>query len=320
MAVEIVIALCGVLSAGTWLTFRLRLLERRAGVSSTLARVRFGVVASVAFGVYVPLTLYVPFAQATTGSAPPWPPPLIVTEPASSVTQTSAILNAWAFMHGARIEGCAFEYGTSTAYGSSGPCAMPPGTAAILLSVGGLAPATTYHYRPVVTAWNGTNYGVDHSFATLAPPPPPQEAPSNQGGVPLNGSPARAVPDAELARTSLVASSDGRVKLAVTCPPNVETCAGTVTLRMLQSAHGGLGRERPPGHPAAVRVLATGRFSVAGGAMKTLTLRLSRKARSPLARKRLLHAEAILAAHDPVGTMHTATVAIAIRAATTKRR
>jgi hypothetical protein len=319
MAVEIVIALCGVLSAGTWLTFRLHSLEGRPRVSRKLGSVRVGVVASVALGACAPLTLYVPFAHATIPPPPPGPPPLIVTEPASSVTQTSAILNAWAFMHGARIEGCSFEYGTSTAYGSSGPCAMPPGTAAILLSVDGLAPATTYHYRPVVTAWNGTNYGVDHSFTTFVPPPP-QEAPSNQGGVPLNGSPTAAAPDAELARTSLLASSDGRVKLAVTCPATAEACVGTITLRMLQSAHGGLGREGPPGHPAAVHVLATGRFSVAGGATETLTLRLSRQARSLLARKRPLHAEAILAAHDPIGTMHTATVAVAIRTATTKRR
>jgi alpha-tubulin suppressor-like RCC1 family protein len=67
-----------------------------------------------------------------------------------------------------------FEYGTSTAYGSSAP--TPEGSAgsgttaqAVTATVGELRPATVYHYRVVATNSDGTAYGQDQEFDTSGP-------------------------------------------------------------------------------------------------------------------------------------------------------
>ena len=48
--------------------------------------------------------------------------PSIETKAASSVTQTSATLNATVNPNGGEVSACTLEYGTSTSYGSSAPC------------------------------------------------------------------------------------------------------------------------------------------------------------------------------------------------------
>jgi YD repeat-containing protein len=55
------------------------------------------------------------------------PPPTVVTGAASSVTQTSATLNATVDRKGDRVSDCHFEYGTTESYGSSVPCESLPG-------------------------------------------------------------------------------------------------------------------------------------------------------------------------------------------------
>ena len=63
-----------------------------------------------------------------------------------------------------------FEYGTTTAYGSSTQeTALPAGAdgVAVSVAVGGLAPATSYHVRLVATNVDGTNAtGEDRTFTT----------------------------------------------------------------------------------------------------------------------------------------------------------
>lgn len=69
-----------------------------------------------------------------------------------------------------------FQWGTSTAYGSTSP--EPPGTdagsekatVAAETALSGLAPNTTYHYRLVATNSFGTTYGADQNFTTSGPP------------------------------------------------------------------------------------------------------------------------------------------------------
>ncbi len=65
-----------------------------------------------------------------------------------------------------------FEYGLTSAYGSSTP--FPEGSAgeglesrAAWTAASGLAPGSTYHYRVVVTNELGTTYGPDQTFTTL---------------------------------------------------------------------------------------------------------------------------------------------------------
>ena len=116
------------------------------------------------------------------------------------------------------------------------------------------------------------------------------------------------VPDATLAgTTSLAVSGSGGVTLKLACPAGEASCHGTVTLRTLgavkASAHG---RKR-------VLTLAAGSFTVAGGRVKAVTLRLSAEARALLARSHVLRAQATLAAHDPAGVTHTTQAVVTLR-------
>ena len=68
--------------------------------------------------------------------------------------------------------GYRFEYGPTSAYGSSTP--FPEGSVgegitarAVWASANGLAPGTTYHYRVVATNELGTVYGPDRTFTAL---------------------------------------------------------------------------------------------------------------------------------------------------------
>jgi len=80
---------------------------------------------------------------------------------------------------------CSFDYGTSTAYGSSAPCSSNPGSGTSDVSVGadlsGLTPGTTYHYRLTGTSRDGTATGLDATFTT-------PQAPSVGGGTATIGS------------------------------------------------------------------------------------------------------------------------------------
>jgi streptogramin lyase len=103
--------------------------------------------------------------------------PEATTDSPTSVGELSAVLNGtvtpeadYAFYR--------FEYGLTTAYGSSGPApktaVLGYGGAAVNESweLKGLSPGTTYHYRMVAINDAGeTVYGADKSFKTPATPP-----------------------------------------------------------------------------------------------------------------------------------------------------
>jgi phosphodiesterase/alkaline phosphatase D-like protein len=102
-------------------------------------------------------------------------PPVVVTKAASSVAQSSAILNATVNPNGGEVSQCKFEYGTTTSYGSSVSCSSLPGSGsspvAVSASVGSLAANTTYHFRISATNSGGTTVGADETFKTLAGAP-----------------------------------------------------------------------------------------------------------------------------------------------------
>ena len=99
--------------------------------------------------------------------------PAVVTEAASSVTQTSATLNATVNPEGGNVTDCHFEYGTTNAYGSSAPCTPSPAseTSPVAVSASlrilGLTANTTYHFRIVATNAGGESKGSDQTFETL---------------------------------------------------------------------------------------------------------------------------------------------------------
>jgi hypothetical protein len=98
-------------------------------------------------------------------------PPVATTLGAAGVGVTTATLNGSAVAEAAST--VRFQYGTSTAYGSStvaqtaGPAIKPVSVSAALA---GLAAATTYHVRLVAEGSGTVSYGVDQTFTTAAAP------------------------------------------------------------------------------------------------------------------------------------------------------
>ncbi len=115
-------------------------------------------------------------------------PPLLSIDAASGVGVDAATLNGSVNPEGHSTT-YNFEYGTTTAYGSS-TTATAAGSGqeagAVTAGIGGLDPATTYHYRLVANNTVGPSTTADATFTTSSvpsppsppPPPPPSSSPS----------------------------------------------------------------------------------------------------------------------------------------------
>jgi hypothetical protein len=117
----------------------------------------------------------IPFTTSTAGASAT--PPTASTSLASSIGQTSSMLNGTATPNGSATN-VFFQWGATTAYGSVTPSQpVGNGTSAVNASavLDGLSPNTTYHYRLVAVNNVATTSGNDVSFATsaggAAPPP-----------------------------------------------------------------------------------------------------------------------------------------------------
>jgi phospholipase C len=98
--------------------------------------------------------------------------PTVNATSASSITQTSATLNATVVPNGASVSECKFEYGTSVFYEASVPCLQEPGAGdsavAVSAQIEGLSPATTYHFRVAATNAVASSQSADQTFTSLA--------------------------------------------------------------------------------------------------------------------------------------------------------
>ncbi len=85
--------------------------------------------------------------QAFTTTASP---PVVLTGAASSITPTSATLNASVNPSDAAVSDCHFDYGTSASYESSIPCTALPGSGnsavAVSATIEAITANTTYHF------------------------------------------------------------------------------------------------------------------------------------------------------------------------------
>jgi hypothetical protein len=86
-------------------------------------------------------------------------------------TQTTATLSARVNPDGQTVTECKLEYGTTTGYGSSAPCATLPGSGSSPVAVSallttGLIANTEYHFRITATNTAGTSKGADLTFKT----------------------------------------------------------------------------------------------------------------------------------------------------------
>ena len=122
-------------------------------------------------------------------------PPTVVTKAATSVTQTTATLNATVNPNGGEVSECEFEYGTTTTYGNQRvTCTPSPGSGTsagrVSATLTGLTANTTYHYRISATNAGGTSKGSDETFKTL-PNAPTRRDRSGALGHPDHGDPER---------------------------------------------------------------------------------------------------------------------------------
>jgi hypothetical protein len=109
------------------------------------------------------------YAPATAAAAER---PTVTTGAASNIEPTTVVLNGSVTPNGAATT-YFFQYGTSSLFGSVTPAAtVAPGSGRVQVSVpvGGLAPATTYHYRLVAQNAEGITRGKRRTFKTKPQP------------------------------------------------------------------------------------------------------------------------------------------------------
>ncbi len=94
-------------------------------------------------------------------------PPVVMTNPATNVTTSSATLNGSLDPHGLTTT-VYFQYGRTTSYGSTTPMRSQTGNTYrnIASNIGGLTTGTTYHFRIVATNIAATRMGHDRTFTT----------------------------------------------------------------------------------------------------------------------------------------------------------
>jgi plastocyanin len=100
--------------------------------------------------------------------------PVVITNPATLIASFSATLNGSVNPHGLTTT-VSFQYGTTTAYGSTTPIQTKTGNTYqdIAANISGLSANTLYHFRIVATNSAGTRFGADRTFTTLSVTGPP---------------------------------------------------------------------------------------------------------------------------------------------------
>ena len=140
-------------------------------------------------------------------------------------------------------------------------------------------------------------------------PPPTTNTTTTTSSGPANVSPSsvESSPEAKLASASLSVTAAGAFTVKITCPAGDTDCSGAITLTTLGAV--GTGKKK------AVLTLASGSFTIAGGAGKSFTLHLSAKARALLARSHVLRAKSTIVARDPSGGSSTTAATVTLKAA-----
>jgi hypothetical protein len=103
--------------------------------------------------------------------------PDVFTHPATSISDVTATLNGSVRPEGSSLTACEFEYGSTTAYGSSVPCLPAAGAIpvdfephAVKADLQGLSRGATYHFLLVTEGPGGRSAGEDLSFVSHGDP------------------------------------------------------------------------------------------------------------------------------------------------------
>ena len=114
--------------------------------------------------------------------------PTVTTQPADDVTPSHAVLPGLVNPNNSPST-YYFEYGPTTAYGTSVPATQDADAgaanvvSAVVRRIDGLTPDTVYHFRLVAQNQAGTTNGADQTFTTGTPPP----ASTPRAGIPGSG-------------------------------------------------------------------------------------------------------------------------------------
>jgi hypothetical protein len=102
--------------------------------------------------------------------APSQAKPTVTAGAVTGLEATAATLTGTVNPNGGAVGSCRFEWGTTTAYGSSAPCTPAPGAGsspvAVSAPASGLAAATTYRWRLSATNIFGTTRHAGKAFTT----------------------------------------------------------------------------------------------------------------------------------------------------------
>jgi hypothetical protein len=100
--------------------------------------------------------------------------PTVTVDGPTQITDTSAIIAVTINPNGS-LTGFHVQWGSTTAYGQTGPPNIVPAPNAVTnvsAWIVGLSPSTTYHYQVVATNNAGSGYSADMTLTTASGPPP----------------------------------------------------------------------------------------------------------------------------------------------------
>jgi hypothetical protein len=213
------------------------------------------------------------------------PGPSSVSEAASAVRQTSAILNATVDPDARTVTDCHFEYGETEGYGSIAPCEQSPGAGrnpvAVSASLESLNPKTPYHFRIVATNEGGTSYGGDETFETL-PDAPAVTSVSPDAGFESGGTSVTITGIGFGEATAVRFGSTSAAHFTIGSPTSITATApagspGTVQVTVENTggaSAAGAGDEFTyvaPGHAPTIKKLSAKKGPAAGGTLVTIT-------------------------------------------------
>jgi CSLREA domain-containing protein len=237
--------------------------------------------------------------------------PTIATGGTSAISQTAATVTGAVSPNGPSAV-VSFQFGTTTAYGSTVPAQTLTGVGAqpVSFALSGLAPGATYHYRIVATNQDGVQTSADATFST----------PSIAKAEPLI-LPPLAFPGLTVARQAVRLTAKGLAPIKVSCPASaVGGCTGTLTLTTQVKV---VSKKTARAHAKLkTKTIALGsvRFVVATGHRATLDVKLAQAARRRVGSARKLAATAVASAHDSRGASKTTRASVTLEPAKASKR